>query len=60
MATLRSDCLINRDKNMAAKNRGGVSVLVKIQSTSKKEQSVIQGEQNTVEKDASLYSINIL
>lgn len=39
---------------MAAKNRGGGSVLVKMQSTSKKERSMIQAEQNTVEKDASL------
>lgn len=39
---------------MAAKNRSGRSFLVKIQSTSRKKWAVIQAEQNTVEKDASL------
>lgn len=52
--SLRSDCVINRDRNIAAQNRGVGSVPVKIQSTSQKEQSVIQAGQNTVERDASL------
>lgn len=46
--------IINRDRNMAVMNRSGSSVLVKIQSTSEKEQAVIQAEEKAVDKDASL------